>query len=66
MSIDLNSYYSFIIGESMYNARRMLPSMLIRVLIRNGVERIADNMYKDNRINVEMKAGKIFKILSIG
>lgn len=64
---ELNEVYSFLIGQGLRTAHYMVGhDMDIRVLIREGKNISADSYYRDNRINVEIKNGKILKIISIG
>lgn len=58
--------YNNIIGLTIEKARELTPDMKIRVVITDGVSaRIKMDAVK-NRINVEVKDGKITRIVNIG
>lgn len=64
---ELNEIFSYLLGLPVKEAINMVGhSMTIRVLIREGINEPADNFYKDNRINVEIKDKHIYRIISIG
>lgn len=64
---ELNQIFSYLIGLPTKEAIVMIGhNMSIRELVKEGKELPSDNYYKDNRLNVEIKDKRIYKILSIG
>lgn len=58
--------YNSIIGLTIEKARELSPDMKIRAVITDGVPaRIKMDAVK-NRINVEVKDGKIVRVINIG
>lgn len=64
--LELNEIFSYLIGLPIREAITMIGhNMVIREVIREGKEFEIDSIYKDNRLNVETRGGRIFRVLNI-
>lgn len=67
MNSEIKELYSYLIGKNVTEARQMLPeSMLLRVTRKDGQPLVNTMDFKDNRLKVSVKEGKIDDILGIG
>lgn len=63
---ELNQIFSYLIGLPIKEAITMIGhNMSIREVIRDGEQIEIDSIYKDNRLNVEIRQGHIFRIINI-
>ena len=64
---ELSNLYRFLLGKKFKYAKTMIPTMILRVLVKDHEQLEVDTSYKDNRLNVEIdKNNYVIKILSIG
>lgn len=65
--VDLNEFFSFILGKTIQEARKMIGhSYHVRIMRRDGVDREEDGRYIENRVNVEINNQRIVNILGLG
>lgn len=63
---ELNEIFSYLLGLPIKEAITMIGhSMAIREVIRDGKQLEIDSVYKDNRLNVEIRNGHIYRIVNI-
>lgn len=61
----LEQYKSLIVGKTVQQAE-MLTMAEVRPVVEDAEERIITLEYNPNRINVEVKDGRITKLVSVG
>lgn len=63
---ELNQIFSYLIGLPIKEAITMIGhNMSIREVIRDDKQIEIDSIYKDNRLNVEIRNGHIYRIINI-